>query len=230
MFNEVAVEFVINVVPSPETNSHEVVFLGGGRDLIRSIDDGMMGLDPDDILIQPSPLLVKIEPHIATVARCGCGEVGCGSMESELVCRDASVIWSIQHHAQSFTFNLEQYAEEVERALTDMSWETPDRTAARLIRVAADRDALARNGFRFSWASGRARQGKMSVSLFLEPGPYQVLIHSPWTGQDPQAIAAILLNALRDSPYTWADVEYYPQAQGLGAPSIAGPRWRRATS
>ena len=42
--------------PSPETNDHEVLLCTEEGDLIERFGDGMIGLDPDDILVEPCPL------------------------------------------------------------------------------------------------------------------------------------------------------------------------------
>jgi hypothetical protein len=70
-------------------------------------------------------------------------------------------------------FVAQTYDAEIQRALNDHSWETPDRTAARLVASLVNRDALARNQLSFSWASGRTRPGMLSVALMheAESGP-----------------------------------------------------------
>ena len=224
------VSLSIEVVSSSETNSHEVLLLGDGRDLVRSIASGMMGLDPDDILVEPTLLHVDAKPRRATIGRCDCGEVGCGSVEVEVSRQGETVVWSTQPRGQTFSFDAQQYEAEVVRAVADTTWETTDRTAARLIRTGVDHDALARSGLQFSWASGRLRDGKMTAALNLAEGPYQVLVHCPWRGDDPDSVSAMLVKLLRATPSTWPEVEYYPQAQDLDAPSCAGRGWRKATS
>jgi len=187
----------------------------------------MMGLDPDYILQEPSPLHSSQMPHIATIARCTCGVIGCGSIETEVSIQGNLIVWATQHYSREFRFDATQYEDELRRAIADTSWETPDRTAARLIRALVDRDALAVNRFQFSWASGRLRSGRMTVSLQLDPGPYQVLVHGSWDGRDPEEIARTLCHTLLQPPSTWPDVEYYPQGESKITPIQAGPGWRR---
>ena len=124
-------------------------------------------------------------------------------------------------------FHANGYETEVERALSDTSWETPDRTAARLLAGKIDRPTLARHGLSFAWASGRARSGAFSISFRLEPGPYHVLVHHPWAAESPEEIAQQAAQLLRLEPANWVQAEWFPQQAGLGAPLLAGPGWRR---
>ena len=59
--------FALRVKPSPDTHDYEVRILGDGEELIDRFWQGMMGLDPDDILLEPSPISAATVPHTATV-------------------------------------------------------------------------------------------------------------------------------------------------------------------
>lgn len=85
--------FRIEVRPSPATNSHEVRLFGDDVDLLSRLPENL-GMDPDDILGETSPLRASEVPHRATVARCDCGEAGCGSAEVEIVRREDLVVWT----------------------------------------------------------------------------------------------------------------------------------------
>lgn len=222
----------IDIRPSPETNDHEVRFFGDGDDIIARFWDDMMGLDPDDILVEPCPLDASSKPHKATVARCSCGVIGCGSIEVNIERSPVDIkwFWGEAGSPQALSFLAASYDEELRRALSDTSWETPDRTAARLLAKQVDRQALASHGLAFSWGSGRVRKGAFSVSLQLEPGPYQVLVHLPWTGEAPEVIARECVEFLREPPSHWLEAEWFPQQVNLGPPSLAGPSWRRGGS
>jgi hypothetical protein len=164
------VELRIEVRASPETNDHEVRLLADGKSLVDRFSSGLIGLDPDDLLTDPSPLRAESSSRAVIIGRCSCGIVGCGSVEVEI--RRDHFIWMAMDSSQQVCFLAGQYDTEVERALQDHSWETPERTAARLISQAVDRDLLARLGFVFSWASGRCRNGMMTAALVLTPGPF----------------------------------------------------------
>lgn len=217
----------LRIRPSPGTNDHEVCILGDGEDLLARYWNETMGLDPDDLLIEPSLLRATPEPHSATIARCKCGVIECGSEAVEVRLDGEMVSWTSGD--RTFLFPAGQYEAEVRRAERDTSWETPDRSAARLVRDAVDRAALSRHGLRFQWASGRVEPGKFTVSLVLEPGPYQVLVAVPVDQQVPEEVASASLEELRRDPRSWKDVRYSPQEPDLGPPDLAGDGWRRFT-
>jgi hypothetical protein len=224
--------FRIDVRASPETNDHEVRFFGDDEDIIALRWNDMIGLDPDDILLPPCPLNATAEPHRATIARCNCGVVGCGSIDVEVKRSSESVdwTWGNANSKKGIRFVARNYDAEVERALTDTSWETPDRTAAKLLAARVDRSALARHGLSFAWASGRVRKGAFSVALNLEPGPYQILVHLAWNGESPETIAPKFAGLLGERPSSWIGAEWFPQQANLGPPSLSGPSWRRGGS
>jgi len=217
-------EFRIEVRPSPETNDHEVCLLADGENLIERFSSGKMGMDPNDLLTEPCPLRADVCGHGVCIGRCSCGDVGCGSLGIQIRRDRDQVLWTASG-SPPVRFLATQYNAEVERALRDYTWETPERTAARLISRAVDRSALARRGFEFSWASGRCMDGVMTASLVLTPGPYQVLVNVPWNGQDIESVVSQFKLILGQSPEVWPNVSWSPQAKGLGPPPITGPGW-----
>ena len=218
-------EFRIKVNPSPQTNDHKVCLLANGADLVDQFATGLIGLDPDDLLVEPCVLRADSTLHVALIGRCSCGIVGCGSVEVKIQKDSDRVIWTAKDSSRSVQFQVTQYDAEVERALRDHSWETPERTAGRLISQAVDKTSLARRGFEFSWASGRCTDGMMTASLLLRPGPYQILVRLPWNGQDINDIVDQFKSVLSEPPEMWLNVQWNPLAQGLGPPPIAGPGW-----
>lgn len=220
----------ISVRPSPETNDHEVLLRTEEGDLIERFGDGMIGLDPDDILVEPCPLLPGDSPRTALIGRCDCGVTGCGSVEVTISTDGQTVSWTTEERTVGVRFNATQYTAEVRRALSDFGWETADRTAARLIAGAIDRARLAEAGLKFAWASGRVAKDRITIALEYSDGPYQLLVPVPWHGETPQVIADACCQLVRRDPSGWSDVRWFPQAQGLAPPRIAGPGWRPGTS
>jgi hypothetical protein len=222
-------DFRIEVRPSPDTNDHEVRFFGDSLDIISSFWTDMIGLDPDDILLAPCPIAPTDGTHRVTVARCSCGVVGCGSIEVE-ISRSLDYVewkWANRDSPLSIRFLAASYHKELARSLADTSWETPDRTAARLLSNAVDREALSQHGLTFNWASGRVRQEKFSVAMTLEPGPYQVLVHVSWIDESADEIARKSVELLKMDPKEWAGVEWFPQQSNLHAPLLSGLGWRQ---
>lgn len=221
-------DLIISIRPSIDTNDYEVRFVADGIDLIDRYWPDMIGLDPDDLLLEPCPLRISETPHDATIARCNCGVVGCGSVEVAVSLDNNSALWRSPSGVPNIWIAKDAYATEVERAVNDFSWETPDRTAARLIRNAVDRAALSVYSLRFDWASGRIRPDAMTISLTVEAGPQQVLLHIPWdtNSTSAEAVAAECLIALAEPPKQWADVRVNGK-RGAPLPSIAGPGWPR---
>lgn len=220
----------IAVRPSSDTGDHEVCLFGDGDNLIDVFSDGMIGLDPDDILVEPCPLLATTEARTVTIGRCDCGVVGCGSVEVVVQRSSAIVSWRSVRSAAEVCFDAADYDAEVLRALNDHDWEPPDRTVARLVRGAVDRDKLRSIGLEYSWASGRGRSNAMTVALILSPGPYQLIVHAPFRDETPRQAADRIVELLALGPSNWDQVDWFPQTTGLAAPPIAGPGWRRGTS
>jgi hypothetical protein len=169
------VELRIEVRPSPETNDHEVQLLADGKSLVDRFSSGLIGLDPDNLLTDPCSLRAENSSRPVIIGRCSCGIVGCGSVEVEIRRDHDHVMWVSMDSSQQVCFLAAQYDAEVDRALQDHSWETPERKAARLISQAVDRGALALRGFVFSWASGRCRDGMMTAALSSRQGRIRFL-------------------------------------------------------
>lgn len=139
-----------------------VRILVNGEDVFEQAAPGWGGFDPDDILGHTSPLLAPEEVgRRVAVYRCSCGEAGCGVI-APIITRSphsSRVDWTdFRNYAGVFfhplptvdedteadnvgrpwslpdlSFDLGLYADEVERASEDRSWETPRRQTARLL-------------------------------------------------------------------------------------------------
>src|SRR5262245_34149945 len=83
----------LEVQPSPETNDFEVRLFGDGADLIERYWSDMMGLDPDDILVEPCPLSGNNASDPVTIVRCSCGVIGCDSVEIMIQRSEDRVAW-----------------------------------------------------------------------------------------------------------------------------------------
>ena len=216
------------VVPSPDTNDHEVKIFVDGHDFIAQHWPEMMGMDPDDMLSYRD-LSPRNEPHEATVVRCGCGIVGCGSAWVRISTEGDRVIWDQWQGdtgnppAKALVFERDHYIEAVKDAVEDHSWETPDRTAARILGSLVDHDELATNNLKYQWASGRVRDDTLTISLGGPGGCHQILVHVPWNTQSPDEIAREAADLLKTNPNDWPDIVWYGKSS---TPPFSGPAWR----
>lgn len=217
----------ITVRASPETGDHEVCLHGDDENLVDVFGGPAMGLDPADLLVRPCPLVAGPASRSVLIARCPSGIMGRADVHVNVIAEANIVTWSDPRAPElQRRFHAPAYHTEITRALDDHSWETPERTAARLLTELIDHRALARLGLSFLWASGRADPEVFTVALWLEPGPYQVLVRVPLGNLAPAELAHSAAALLCTPPATW-DVEWLAQSPGMPSPSIAGPGWRR---
>ena len=80
-------------------------FLKSGSDRFSS---GLIGLDPDDLLTDPSPLRAESSSRAVIIGRCSCGIVGCGSVEVEIRRDHDHVIWMAMDSSQQVCFLADQ--------------------------------------------------------------------------------------------------------------------------
>jgi hypothetical protein len=219
------------VVPSPDTNDHEVKIFVDGQDFIARHWPDMMGMDPDEVLSSYHALLPRNNPHDATVVRCGCGIIGCGSASVRISGDTDHVIWEVwqgdRHKPPTriLVFDRSQYMQAVKDAVEDHSWETPDRTAARILSSIVDHSALKTNNLKYEWASGRIREATLTISLRGPQGYQQILLHVPWDKQSPEQIAREAAHLLKSDPNQWSDVVWQGEKSN---PPFSGPAWRKA--
>ena len=195
--------FRIKVAPSQLSGDFEVHFFAGETNLIDFFGDGSVGLDPWDVLKDACQLRVQSTPHEALIGLCGCGCLGCSNLDVEIRLESGQVVWTDPYTPKSVRFSESQYHAEIERALSDRSWETPVRTAERLIASAIDHTALAEQGFKFDWASGRDTAGMMAVSLKHIQKSYQIVVEIPWSGDNVAEIASAFHGMLKQPTDTW---------------------------
>jgi len=185
----------LEIVPSPETNDHEVKIWADETELLSLAS--AMGLDPDDLFHQPQTLATS---GVALVGRCDCGCLGCGDINARIEHHDSTVTWSVDG-APQIHFARDAYLRELERARADTTWETPERTAARLVRAALPsfQLQLTERGLSFDWASGRGDAAHFVVSLRSAKG--QVMVRIANDGDPPRRLAERMLEMLRSGTF-----------------------------
>jgi hypothetical protein len=220
----------LEVVPAPADVSGFQLLVHVDEVEVTSLGAGL-GMSPFKVLIPVNRLVATHEPQVVPIARCDCGEYGCGMTDVRIV-RDGDVVrwdWLEQvplDHGVSFP--AAQYDAEVARIGADRSWERPEDTIARLVLEQTDRAVLADAGLRLSW-SGRDHRDPawFVVSLLTEPVSHQVFLRFRREGT-PEEVAAEAIRTLRRPPPTWQRATYNPVTRGTdGPPPMAGPDWQR---
>jgi hypothetical protein len=217
------------VLPLTSTNDFEVRFYVNSQDLIEKHWPDMIGMDPDDVL-SFDKLAPREEPHTVMVVRCGCGTASCANVTVKVISESNYIIWDCwdnlygYSHPGTLIFDREQYLQAVRQALYDKSWETPDRTAARLLSSMIDRECLAGNSLSYQWASIRVKEGTFTVSVEGPPGYNQILVHIPWGDERPEQIAQKAAELLKKHPSQWPDVAWFGK---ISPPPFDGAGWRK---
>jgi hypothetical protein len=160
-----------------------------------------LGMDPYDVLIPTNRFVAGTEPTTIPVARCSCGEYGCGSTDVTIV-RAGDVVhwdWSLEAPMdRRVTFAADAYAREVDRVAADHGWETPDRTAGRLVLETVDPARLPA-GVTLHWvANDWGDPGRFQVSLM--DGGRQIILGFDWADRAPAALAAEIRRTLIEVP------------------------------
>ena len=125
------------------------------------------------------------------------------------------------------SFAAAQYDVEAARVAADHSWETPERTAERLVLTDMDRERLLAYGLRPSWVGSDYRDRELfRVALQIEDD-YQVFVDTPWHGRSPEELVREVCAVLARPPREWR-AHWHPIKPTLTEPpKIAGPSWQR---
>lgn len=187
-----------------------------------------LGMDPYDLLVPVNRLVATEAPGTVPIARCDCGTYGCGSTDVTIVRRDDTVHWdwSIEvPMARGVSFAAADYDAEVARVAADHSWETPERTAGRLVLTGADRPALLRHGLELSWAATDHPDPEMFRVALRIGHEYQVFLEVAWRGRPPAELAREVGEILTRPPQTWRASWHAVGPGAPGPPAMAGRSW-----
>jgi hypothetical protein len=187
-----------------------------------------MGMDPYDVLIPENRFIATETSHRVPVARCECGTYGCGVTDVSIL-RDQDVVhWDWHEEVpmnRGVTFQASEYDAEVVRVAADLSWETPDRMAGRLVLEGTDRDVLTRQQLEFGWVANDYRDPSLFCVCLTYAKSHQIFLYTPWDGRSPQDLANDVVRTLSKRPKSWS-AEWLSMKPGGSKPAIAGRRWR----
>lgn len=219
----------LSVVASPEcvggfqvqifVNEVEMTAAGAG-----------MGMDPYEVLIPENRFVATNTSCRIPVARCGgCGIYGCAVTDVSIVRDGDAVHWDWHEETpmdRGVTFRALDYDTEVARVAADVSWETPDRTAGRLILALADREALRRNELVVAWVDNDYRDPSRFCVCLTYAQSHQIFVYTRWDGRSPSELAHETVRLLAEEPRSW-HAEWNSMKPNAATPPIAGQGWRR---
>lgn len=222
------------IVPAPE-HVGEFQVLVFVNEVEMTANGAGVGISPFRLLIGDNRLIATAEPRVVPIARCTCGDGGCGSTEVSILREGEAVHWDwlgdvpIDH---GVSFRAELYDAEVARIGADHSWQRTEDTAARLILETVDRAALARFGLGLDWAAkDRVLPARFTVALRTlapaaeEPG-YQVFLRFRWLDRSPAEVAAEVAAMLRQPPESWTATYSAINPRMTAAPPMGGWNWQ----
>jgi hypothetical protein len=121
-------------------------------------------------------------------------------------------------------FDADAYDREVTRMAQDHSWETPERTAGRLILSSIAPGELP-SGLRFDWVGNDWRDaGRFQVCLQV-PEEHQVFIDFDWADRTPESLASEVRRVLTTEPPARWPASWHSMQQTGVPPAMAGAGW-----
>lgn len=188
---------------------------------------GGVGLDPDALVSPVNRLLPADQPEPVVISCCACGSFECDGT-AVVVSRAGDVVhWDFEGEEpmdRPAMFAADAYVAEVTRVAAERSWETPERTAARLLRDAEDDASLARYGLYATWAADDPDDaGTFLVGVGLPN--YEIAVRVPWEGRTPEQLRDAAVALLCDAPPAEWPAQWRAVAPTRLVPPIAGPGW-----
>lgn len=164
------------VMPSPDSNDHEVRLIVDGVDIL---GDTRLGLDPLDFM-----RFVRSDASgDVLVGRCACGCIGCDDVTAKVKFDDLTVQWHLLGHTYYFECNA--YKDTLSEVVADHSWEDVGRRVERLITEHVEADQRWRDGqSNFDWVSTRCSSHQLTYS-FTRNGE-QIIFSTGWDGRTEQ--------------------------------------------
>lgn len=188
-----------------------------------------LGMDPYDVLVPVNRFVARNKPQVVPVARCGCGEYGCGMTDATIIRDGDRVRWEWEAEvpmSRPVLFEADAYDREVTRAAEDHSWETPERTAGRLILSSIAPDELP-SGLRFDWVANDRRDSTRFQVCLQVPTEYQILIDFDCDDRSPESLASEVRRVLTTEPPARWRAAWHSMKRTHAPPAIAGAGWAR---
>jgi hypothetical protein len=174
------------VVPK-DSSYHQARVIVDGKDILE--DSDYIGMDPVEFFEQKA---LRSSGWLL-VGRCNCGIASCGSFEVLVNRTNDAVEWAMndQPEAEKYVFNLVEYDRCVEKYAADISWETTDRTAERLI---AEKDFSQAEVLGLTFKAINCHETFLSLTFTRQALETHVAFNIPWNwdvGTSNEAVIAV---------------------------------------
>lgn len=177
-----------NILPSPDTNDHEIRILIDDEDFL---GDDFLGLDPTLFFSQDN--FDKNGELI--IGRCTCGVEGCCDYPVTVVVNQANVLWT-NSNGLNLCFNMQDYSRSIDAAKNDYSWEDIKRKVERLTTNIL-KHTQTKDNYIFNWSSARINDKQITLS-YSKNGD-QKLFYIVWDGQSENNIEENAKRFFRDN-------------------------------
>ncbi|WKK83586.2 hypothetical protein QYS48_14895 [Marivirga arenosa] len=165
-----------NIIPSPESNDHQVRILIDNEDWLH---DDYLGIDPPRFFQQETFLSGDL-----LVGRCDCGVEGCGDLIVNVHSDKDKMIWT-NNDGLKLQFDKTEYSKVIEFSKTDFKWEDINRRVERLMTNIFNASQTI-DGLTFDWASCRIENKRVNLSYSKKGLPEdfkQEILKFAWDGK-----------------------------------------------
>ena len=186
-----------------------------------------MGMDPWEVLTRENQFMPTVEPRTTRFARCTCGVYGCAKTDVVITADDNHIHWDFREDVpinRRVTFDRDQYLVEVTRVADDVSWETPERTAGRLIFDSLAGHQLTPVGLSVT-CMGTDWDDSTQFVVRLTDGRYVVDVRVPWAGRSASELAPAVVDVLDRTPLDSWNASWSASDRDAEAPTYAPPSW-----
>ena len=144
----------LNIEPSFESYDFQVRIIIDCNDVYPEL----LGLDPIDFFKQD---FYKPKSEII-IARCECGIIGCFDTTTKIEIADNMIFWSTSN-SEKFKFNATEYANCIDQAKNDKTWENIERKMERIIGSEFINYTYL-NEYKLDWVSVRNSENQIKIS------------------------------------------------------------------
>lgn len=160
------------ILPSSDSNDHEVRILIDGNDIL---GDDYLGIDPPAFFTQPN----LVQTGKLLIGRCTCGCEGCGDYPVNVNILANKVSWT-DHNGLILEFDKTNYEKVITQAQGDHSWEDIKRRVERLTSDLLNNTKTS-DDYKFDWTSARIKEN--TITLSYSKGIEQKVFEFKWDGQ-----------------------------------------------